>query len=277
MGLQINTNELAIAAQRNLENTQKRLSTTVQRLASGSKIVQASDDPAGLAISDRLNATIRSLGAAVKNAQDGVSLIQIYEGGTTEINNMAVRIRELLMQSSTDTVGDRERSMINNEVVQLKEEVDRVARSTKYNGRELLSGEVIQMEFQVGTENNPEVDRIKFAPGDTNMTLSALGMGDVDASNKEAAQNSLSKVDEALNRVNDIRARVGSAQNRLQTTISAQSIFQENLLAAKSRIKDADLAVESSNLAKETILRKAGVAVLTQANETPALALQLLR
>lgn len=277
MGLQINTNELAIAAQRNLENTQRRLSGTIQRLASGSKIVQASDDPAGLAISDRLNATIRSLGAAVKNAQDGVSLIQVYEGGTNEINNMAVRIRELLMQASTDTVGDRERAMINNEVIQLKEEVDRVAKTTKFNGRELLSGEVIEMEFQVGTENNPDVDRIKFAPGDTNMTLDALGMGSVDASQKSSAQESLSLVDEALNKVNDIRARVGSAQNRLNTTISAQSIFQENLMAAKSRIKDADLAVESANLARETILRKAGVAVLTQANETPALALQLLR
>ncbi len=277
MGLQINTNELATAAQRNLENTQRRLSGTIQRLASGSKIVQASDDPAGLAISDRLNATIRSLGAAVKNAQDGVSLIQVYEGGTNEINNMAVRIRELLMQASTDTIGDRERGMINNEVVQLKEEIDRVAKTTKFNGRELLSGEVIEMEFQVGTENNPDVDRIKFAPGDTNMTLGALGMADVDASQKGNAQESLGMVDEALNKVNDIRARVGSAQNRLNTTISAQSIFQENLMAAKSRIKDADLAVESANLAKDTILRKAGVAVLTQANETPALALQLLR
>lgn len=277
MGLQINTNELAIAAQRNLEGSQRRLSSTIQRLASGSKIVQASDDPAGLAISDRLNATIRSLGAAVKNAQDGVSLIQVYEGGTNEINNMAVRIRELLMQAATDTVGDRERSMIHNEVGQLKEEIDRVARTTKFNGRELLSGEVIEMEFQVGTENNPNVDRIKFNPGDTNMTLDALGMSNVDATQKTAAQESLALVDQALDKVNDIRARVGSAQNRLNTTISAQSIFQENLLAAKSRIKDADLAVESANLARETILRKAGVAVLTQANETPALALQLLR
>jgi flagellin len=277
MGLQINTNELALSAQRHLSDSSRALHGTIQRLASGSRIVQASDDPAGLAISDSLNSQIRSLGQAVRNAQDGVSLIQVYEGGTNEINNMGMRIRELAMQSASDTVGDRERSMLNNEVIQLKQEIDRVAHTTKYCGRELLSGEAIKMDFQVGINNNPEVDRISFNPGDTNMTLSALGLDGIDISKKEDAQESLETLDNALNKVNDIRARVGSAQNRLTTTINATGIFQENLMAAKSRIRDADIAVESSNYARETIIRKAGVAVLAQANETPALALQLLR
>lgn len=277
MGLQINTNELALAAQRNLDQTGRRLHQVISRLASGSRIVQAADDPAGLAISDSLNAQIRSLGQAQRNAQDGISLIQVYEGGTNEINNMVMRIRELCMQSASDTVGPRERAMVNNECQQLKQEINRVAKTTKYAGRELLSGDAIKMDFQVGINNTDDVDRISFNPGDTNLTLDALKLDGIDISEKENAQESLELLDNALTRVNDVRARVGSAQNRLNTTVSATSIFAENLMAAKSRIRDADIAVESANYARETILRKAGVAVLAQANETPALALQLLR
>jgi flagellin len=277
MGLQINTNEVSLAAQRNLEATDKNYKATVQRLASGSRIVQASDDPAGLAISDSLDANIRSLGAAIRNAQDGVSLIQVFEGGTNEINNMLVRMRELSMQSASDTIGDKERAMLDNEVQQLKDEVQRIARTTKFAGRELLSGESVNMEFQVGPGNNAEVDRIRFNPGDTDMRTGALGIESINVNNREDARNNLESIDEALTKVNDIRARVGSAQSRLTTTISAQQIFSENLMAAKSRIKDADIATESSNMTKYSILRQAGVAVLTQANQTPALALSLLR
>ena len=277
MGLQINTNEMALAAQRNLDQTGRRLHHVIDQLASGSRIVQAADDPAGLSISDSLNAQIRSLAQAARNAQDGISLIQVYEGGTNEINNMVMRIRELCMQSASDTVGERERAMINNECQQLKQEINRVARTTKYAGRELLSGEAIKMDFQVGINNDPEVDRISFNPGDTNLTLNALDLSDIDVSQKENSQAALERLDAALTKVNEVRSRVGSAQNRLQTTVSATSIFQENLLAAKSRIRDVDVAKASSDYARENILRKAGVAVLAQANETPALALQLLR
>ena len=277
MGLTINTNEVSLAAQRHLEVTNNRFKGTIQRLASGSRIVQASDDPAGLAISDNLNATIRSLGAATRNAQDGISLIQVYEGGTNEINNMLVRVRELSMQAASDTIGDRERGMLDNEVQQLKEEMNRVARSTKFGGRELLSGEGNNIEFQVGTNNEAEVDRIEFNPGDTDLRNQALGVANISVLDKESARDNLDVLDEALLKVNEIRARVGSAQTRLNTVVSSQQIFAENLTAARSRIKDADIAQESSNLAKDTILRQAGVAVLAQANQTPALALSLLR
>lgn len=277
MGLRINTNELAIAAQRNLEQTEKRMQSVVQRLSSGSRIVKASDDPAGLSISDGLNAQVRSLGQAIRNAQDGVSLVQVYEGGTNEISNMLVRMRELAMQSATDTVGDKERSMIDNEVQQIKMEIDRIAKTTKYASRELLAGDRIVLDFQVGTENQDGVDRITFDPGDTNLTASGISVDGIQVSDKEGAQDALSSVDEALSKVNDIRSRIGSVQGRLNSTQIAQSIFQENLSAAKSRIKDADMAQESANLARESILRQAGVAVLTQANETPKLALNLLR
>jgi flagellin len=240
--------------------------------------VRASDDPAGLAISDQLNAEIRSLAAAGRNAQDGISLIQIYEGGTNEINNMLLRIRELAMQASSDTVGGVERSMLNTEVSQLKEEITRVANTTEYAGTALLSGAGgTTLEFQVGPNNRSEIDRISFNPGDSNLTGEALGVDSIDLSEKENAQQSLEVLDAAISRVNEVRMRVGSAQSRLETTITAQAIFRENLTAARSRIIDADLAIESTNMARESILRQSGTAVLAQANQTPALALQLLK
>jgi flagellin len=277
MGLQINTNEVSLAAQRNLDITDRRYKGTVQRLASGSRIVQASDDPAGLAISDSLEATIRSMGTATRNAQDGVSLIQVYEGGTNEITNMLVRMRELAIQSASDSIGDRERAMLDNEVQQLKQEIDRLASSTRFNGQQLLSGETINLEFQVGSNNEADIDRIRFNPGDTNLKVDALGVSDFNVADRDDARNGLDKLDEALTTVNEIRARVGASQSRLLTTISAQQIYTENLMAAKSRIRDADMAKETTALTRDSILRQAGVAVLTQANQTPALALSLLR
>lgn len=277
MSMRIMTNEAAIGAQRNLELTTNRLASSQEKLASGSRINRASDDAAGLAISDSLNSTIRSLGQAIRNAQDGSSLIQVFEGGTNEINNMLVRIRELAMQSASDTVGDRERSLINNEVQELKAEIERVSQTTRYAGKTLLNGESSVLEFQVGTENDANVDRITFDPSEANLTASALGVDGIDIAAKEGAQDSLEVLDEAIMAVNTVRAKIGSTQSRLQTTVSSQSIFSENLSSAKSRIRDTDIALESTNLARETIIRQSGVAMLSQANQTPALALQLLR
>jgi len=276
MGLRINTNELSLAARRNLEQTERRLHSVVERLASGSRIVKAADDPAGLSVSDALNAQVRSLGQAIRNAQDGISLVQVYEGGTNEINNMLVRIRELAMQSATDTVGDRERKMIDNEVQQLKMEIDRIAKTTKYASRDLLTGDDVILDFQVGINNEDNVDRITFNPGNTNLTAAGIEVDNISVEDKDGARNALNSIDDALVRVNDIRSRIGSVQGRLNSTQVAQSIFQENLSAARSRIRDADLALETSNLAKENILRQAGVAVLTQANQVPYLAMNLL-
>jgi len=277
MALTIMTNELALAAQRNLNNTELRLNSTIQKLASGSRIVRASDDPAGLAISDNMNAIIRSMGQAMRNAQDGISLIQVFEGGTTEVSNMLIRLRELSIQAASDTVGEKERAMLDNEVQQLKSEITRIARTTTYAGRELLAGQEVKLEFQVGPNNNPEKDRILFDPGKSDLTAEGLNLDSISVRQKETAQAGLENLDTALNAINELRARIGSAQNRLQTTINSQSTYIENLSAAKSRIRDADVAVETTNLARESILRQAGVAVLSQANETPKLALSLLR
>jgi flagellin len=277
MGLSINTNELTLGAERNLDISQQKFDTTIKRLSSGNRIIQASDDPAGLAISDNLNAQIRSLGQAIRNAQDGASLAQVFEGGANNISNALIRIRELAMQSATDTVDDTERGMLNNEARELVSEISRIAKTTKFAGVRVLSGEKAELEFQIGINNDPDIDRIKFAPGNSNLTAEGLEVQDVTVDNKEGAQAALNNIDEAINHVNSVRAKIGSTQARLNTTVQAQQIFTENLTSARSRIADADVVKESAELAKQSILRKAGVAVLSQANETPALLLQLLR
>lgn len=277
MGFTIQTNALANTAMRNLNNTEERMSNTIQKLATGSRITRAADDPAGLAISDQMNATIRSMNQAQRNSQDAISLIQVFEGGTTEISNMLMRIRELSIQASSDTVGERERSMLNLEVQELKSEITRVARTTTYMDRELLAGEEVRLEFQVGVNNDPEKDRIIFNPGNSNLTAGGLGVAGIDVSEREDAQNGLVDLDNAIIQVNKLRANIGSTQNRLQTTVNTQGIYLENLSNAKSRIRDADMALETTNLTREQILRQAGVAVLQSANENPKLALQLLR
>jgi flagellin len=277
MALRIMTNEVALGAQRNLNATEERLSHTIQKMSSGSRIVKSSDDAAGLAISESINATVRSLGQATRNAQDGISLIQVFEGGTNEVNNLLMRVRELAMQAASDTVGETERGLINLEAQETLKEVDRIARTTKYAGQNLLaSDDEVSLEFQVGVNNDEIVDRITFAPGDSNLTADRLGVEGINVGEKADAQEALDTIDGAINRVNEVRARVGAAQNRLYSTINSQGIFAENLSAAKSRIRDADMAEESAKLARESILRQAGVAVLAQANQTPSLALQLL-
>lgn len=277
MGFTIQTNSLANTAMRSLNNTEERMASVVSKLATGSRIVRASDDPAGLAISDQMNATIRSINQAQRNAQDAISLIQVFEGGTTEISNMLIRIRELSIQAASDTVGERERNMLNLEVQELKSEITRVARTTTYMDRELLAGEEVRLEFQVGVNNNEEKDRVVFDPGNTDMTADGLAVSDIDVTEAESAREGLEALDTAIVQVNELRAKIGSTQNRLQTTINSQGIYAENLMNAKSRIRDADMAQETTNLTRETILRQAGVAVLQAANENPKLALQLLR
>lgn len=277
MAFTIQTNLLANSAQRTLNKVDQNLGKTIERLATGTRIVSAADDPAGLAISDTMGATVRSLGQATRNAQDGLSLVQVFEGGTNEINNMLIRIRELAMQSASDTVGERERGLLNEEVTGLKSEITRVARTTVYLDRELLAGDNVRLEFQIGIGNDPEKDRVVFEPGKTDLTAEGLGVDGISVQSRENSQESLATIDEALLHVNELRARIGSSANRLQTTINSQEVYRENLMGARARIRDADMAAETTNLTRESILRQAGVAVLTHANESPRLALQLLR
>ncbi len=277
MGLRINTNVPSLVAQRNLRSNRTVLDRTLERLSSGSRINHAGDDAAGLAISETMRAQIRGISQAERNAQDGISLVQVAEGGLVEVSNILIRMRELGVQAASDTVGTRERKFLDNEFQQLSEEIDRIANSIEFNGNPLLNGSGSAFEVQIGTKNNPLVDRIKlFDPYSSNVNLVSLGINLSTVGDKTSAQNSLASIDQALNTVTSIRAGFGSMQNRLQSVITNLQVNRENLMSANSRIRDADLAEETSELTKSQILNQAGVSVLSQANSSIKSVLGLL-
>jgi flagellin len=260
-----------------LRTTRGNLDRTLERLSSGSRINHASDDAAGLAISENMRAQLRGLGQAERNAQDGVSLIQVAEGGVSEISNILIRMRELGVQAASDTVGPQERKFLNVEFTQLVEEMDRIAANTNFNNVPLLNGQASTFEIQIGTGNNPSVDRIRlFDSNSADVSVVALGLNLANVQDKVSAQNSLATVDSALNSVTAIRAEFGALQNRLQSVINNTSISRENLASANSRIRDADIAEETAELTKNQILMNAGISVLGQANSTIKSALNLL-
>jgi len=277
MGLRIATNIAALNAHRTMAATRQRLDKTLERLASGSRINHAGDDAAGLAISENLRAQIRGLSQAKRNAQDGISLIQVSEGGLNEIANIMIRMRELSIQSASDTIGDVERQFTDREFQSLKQEIDRIANVTEFNGTPLLNGRAGIFEIQVGIKNNPILDRIVYNGERADASLDALQLGGESIATKQGSQLTLSVIDDALIRINSIRADLGAMQNRLQSTINNLSIYTENVAAANSRIRDTDVAVEATNLTRENILMQAGIAVLSQANQTNASAIQLLK
>lgn len=277
MGLRINTNVPALIAQRNLSRNRASLDTTLERLSSGSRINHAGDDAAGLAISESLRAQIRGLAQAERNSQDGISLVQVAEGAMSEVSNILIRLRELGVQAASDTVGPTERGFLNLEFSQLLEEVDRISKSTVYNNVPLLNGSAQAFEIQIGTSNNPLTDRVKlFESGAADVGSVAIGMNLANVADKMSAQNSLAAIDGAIGSVTSIRAGFGALQNRLQSVINNIQVSKENLSAANSRIRDADVAEESTNLTRNQILMQAGVSVLTQANTTIKSALNLL-
>jgi len=276
MGLRIATNTQALAAQRFLEGNHIAQNRSLERLASGSRINRAGDDAAGLAISEKLKANIRSMQQATRNANDGVSLIQTAEGAMNEISNIFIRVRELSIQGANDTLSDTERKFVDKEVQSLKAEVDRIAQTTEFNGLHLLNGTGEALEFQVGLHNNPMEDRIVFDTQKGQATLDSFNLGDVSTATKESSRENLEKLDMAISRLNENRSSLGALQNRLGSTINNMQIYTENLSAANSRIRDTDMATESSELVRNNILTSANVAMLGQANQNPQVALKLL-
>jgi len=277
MGLRIATNVAALNAGKNLYSLGIKQNTSMARLSSGYRINQASDDAAGLAISESLKAQIRGLKQANRNANDGISLVQVAEGGLGEVANMLVRLRELGVQAASDTISDRERVLTNVEYQQLKEEIERLSQSTKFNGTPLLNGQGGVLDIQVGNQNDPFLDRISFRAEQSNATLENLMIKESSVVNKAEAQVSLAQVDEAINRVNAMRAGLGAFQNRLQSTSQNLLTAEENYAAANSRIRDTDIAAESTELSKNNILMQAATSVLGQANTQSQLALKLLQ
>jgi len=277
MGLRISTNIAAVSANRVLSKTNDAQSKSYQRLSSGQRITQAGDDAAGLSISENLRAQIRSMSEAEKNANNGVSLVQVAEGGLSEIGNILVRLRELSIQAASDTIGDKERSFIGQEVTSLTQEVDRIANVTTFNGTQLLNGQGNKsvLEIQVGMRNDT-ADRISLNVGDNDVKADALGISGIGFDSIEGARDSIDVVDTALNKVSETRARLGAMQNKLNSTTNTLAIAKENFIGARSRIADTDVADETSTLVRQNILQQAGIAVLAQANQNPMSALKLL-
>lgn len=276
MSLRINTNLASINSQRQLFNTNLATQRNLERLSSGYRINRAADDAAGLAISENLRAQIRGMKQANRNANDGISLAQVAEGGLNEISNMLIRMRELAIQGASDTVSDVERGFIDMEFQGLKKEIQRVAEVTEYNGQELLNGLGGAYEIQVGVHNDPFQDRITFDATGADVTLDALGLTSESLAGKDPSRNTLSVIDESLTKVNATRADLGAFQNRLVSTINNLNIAHENLSAANSRIRDADVAEETAELTRNNIMMQANMATLNQANNVTNLALKLL-
>ena len=277
MGLRIQTNVPSMVAQNNLSMTRTALDKSLERLSSGLRINHAGDDASGLAISETLRAQTRGLSQAERNTQDGISVLQIAEGGLSEVAQILTRLRELGVQAASDTVGNMERGFLNIEFQQLLEEIDRIARTTEFNNNPLLDGSLRSLQIQMGTHNDPALDRIQvFSPHVVDVNTTALGINSSGVSTKRGAQNSLQSIDFAIESISGIRSELGAMQARLQSTLNHMAITKENLTHATSRIRDMDLAEEASAMTKNQILMQTGVAVLAQTNNISKSILSLL-
>jgi flagellin len=279
MSLSIRTNVASINAQRNLASNQGQLNDSMARLSSGLRITKAGDDAAGLGISTNLEAQIKSYGQAARNANDGISLVQTAEGSMNEVSNILSRLRELAMQSASDGVGSDGRSAISTEAGQLTSELDRINTTTEFNGNKFL-GASTALSFQVGirgttsdvitVDTSQQVDSATL--GTTALKLNSIDLG-TDAS---TSQSALAAIDAAITTVSSFRAQLGAAGNRLQSVVNTIQTATENLSAADSRIRDVDVAAETSALSRSQVLAQAGISVLAQANQAPQMALKLL-
>lgn len=276
MGFRINTNVASLQAQGSLKKVSAETENTFAKLSSGSRITKSADDAAGLAISEKLKAEIRSANQANRNTNDAVSMVQVAEGGLNESQNILTRLRELAIQSASDTVGDVERGMTNLEYQQLKEELNRISQVTEFNGTKLLNGTGEKKEFQIGTKAGEFENRIAYEPGQMDASVESLGIDSLDVSSKTGAQDSLAAVDSAIEKISGQRATLGALQNRLVSTSNNLSVYTENLSAANSRIRDVDYAEETAKSARNQIISSASSSVLAQANMNGQAALKLI-
>lgn len=275
MGLRVNTNIASINAQRNLAAVSARLQRSFSRLSTGLRITTAADDAAGLAISERLRSQIRSIQQAKRNANDGISLVQVGEGALNEVNNILIRLRELTVQSANGTTSNQDRETIDQEFQSLINEINRIAKSTEFNNVKLLDGSSSTVGFQVGINSKAGVDVL-------NVTLSpalttSLGLSTLSVGSNGNTSYALAAIDSAINTVSSLRGRFGAVQNRLQSTIANLGVANESLSAAESRIRDVDVAHETAQLTRNSILQQAAISILSQANAQPQSALNLLR
>ncbi len=274
MSFSIRTNLGSLNAQRNLFNSSSQLNDSFSKLSSGFRITRAGDDAAGLGISVNLNAQIHSFNQGNRNAQDAQSLIQNAEGNLNQATEMLTRMRELAMQSASSGVGNTERGYIQTENVSLITEITRIANAAEYNGQALLNSAATTLTFQVGIRNVAANDQIGVSTVDA--TATTLGVAALDFSTQAASQAALATIDTALNTVSSARATFGAAGNRLSSVIQTIQTSAESLSAANSRIRDVDVAEETSRMARTQVMMQAGISVLAQANQAPQVALKLL-
>jgi len=296
MGLSLLTNTASLEAQRNLTSTGKALASNFAKLSSGQRINTASDDAAGLAISERMKSQISSMSQAERNANDGISLLQTADSALNQNAGVLSRMRDLAMQSANGTLGDSDRSALQTEFGQLTSELDRISNVTEFNGSKLLDGSNKSFKFQVGigasasdtiTANMSKMTAKEYGADDagTAIDLTALAIGNGKGSDgttdvtgdATSAQTALATLDKAIAATSSTRANLGATQNRLQVTVSNLESANSNLSAANSRIRDVDVAQESASMTRNNILSQAGLAVLSQANQLPSQALTLLR
>jgi len=267
MALSVNTNIMSLSAQRNLNRTQSGMQTAIERLSSGLRVNSAKDDAAGLAIASRIDAQVRGINVAVRNAGDAISLAQTAEGGLNEITNMLQRMRELAVQSANATNSTSDRANLNAEFQQLNTEITRQIGATSFNGIAVLNTASTQ-NFQVGANSGDTI-------GITTSVVTAAPGGDV--TSVANANTALTAIDTAMTTVTSTRATYGAVQNRFQSVINNLSVAAENQAAARSRIMDADFAMETANLTRLQILQQAGTAMVAQANSVPQTVLSLLQ
>jgi flagellin len=274
MGLRVTTNLASIAAQRSLSMQAKKQEHASQALASGNRIVRSSDDAAGLAIAEGMKSEIRANGAARSNAFNAISAIQVGEGGLAEVTNLITRMRELGVQSASDTVGEKERVYLQQEAQTLSEEINRISQTTKFGEKNLLDGSNPVFDFHVGTTASQQ--NIITYEIEGSASSSYLNLESVDITSKDGARELLGNSETALEKISKMRASFGALQSRLESTVNGLDVKHENISAAKSRIMDADVAKESSELASATMLQTASISVLQQANQQPYAAMKLL-
>ncbi|WP_447927299.1 flagellin N-terminal helical domain-containing protein [Vreelandella sp. EE27] len=267
----LNTNIGSLLVQNNLRTSQQMMQTSMQRLSSGLRINSAKDDPAGQAIANRMGAQMRGMDQAIRNTNDGISLVQTAEGGLNQINDNLQRIRELSVQASSDTYSAKDKRSIQDEIDQRLDEIDRIAGQTNFNGNKLLSG---TREFSIQTGANPG-DSISVRM--MSMDRQALGLDGFSVLQGEATEKPMALLDEAIGKLDRQRSYFGATQNRFESVIDGLGNSIVNLSAAQSRIQDADYAREASNMVRAQILQQAGIAILAQANQQPQMILRLLQ
>lgn len=275
LGLRIATNMQTMQANRELSSVTSERQRTLERLSSGERIVRSGDDAAGLSISEKLRGGIRSMQMAQRNTQDGISMIQTAEGGIIEAQNMLIRMRELSMVSASDTVGNEERSYVNMEFQQLKDEIRRIANTTIYDRTHLLNGTGPTIDFQVGIEHSAN-DRISYSIPNANILPGALGIDSLKADTKQGAHQNLAVLDQAISNLADSRSSLGAMQTQLTHHIQNLDVARTNHSAGNSRIRDADMAEWTAKAVALNIRQDAGGAVLLQAQGVPKAALKLL-